>query len=339
MRVVVIGVGHYHATYAPFYLDLLRKHEVEIAAVHDPDALVAEATAARIGSAAYDDVRAMLAEARPDFILGLGRHVDMPAAVEAVIESGIPAIMEKPWGIDPETVAALALRAEAAGAWIATPFSMRYSLWAERCREMVHAGALGGVSNIRFRMVRPGVQRYVDQGCAWMLSKAGAGGGVLLNLGIHGMDLCRWITGEEPVVASAYISNAVFGLDIEDYAHVTLRTPSGALFHVEVGYTYPRDGGADDERVFYSGLKPGATDQGRFGGSVMLRETPEGLEVVTRDGTETVPTPPDMLTSWEGVLVDCIERIQRGGPPPNTPSDLSRAVALVFEAYRVAAVR
>ena len=336
MRAAVIGVGHYHATYPPFYLDLLTQHGAEVVAVHDPDAAVAEATAARLGSAVYGDMRAMLAEARPDFILGLGRHVDMPAVVEAAIDSGIPTIMEKPWGVDPETVAALALRGQKAGAWIAAPLSMRYSLWAQRCREMVQAGSPGGVSNVRFRMVRPGVQRYIDQGCPWMLSKAEAGGGVLLNLGIHGMDLCRWITGEEPAVVSAHVSNAVFDLDIEDYAHVTLQTPSGILFHVEVGYTYPQDGGADDERVFYSRSKPGATDQERVGGGVMLREVPEGVEVVTREGIDTERTPRGMLTSWEGVVVDCIERIREGGPPPNTPTDLSRAVSLVFEAYRVA---
>jgi predicted dehydrogenase len=336
MRAVVIGVGHYHATYAPFYLDLLRRHGVEIVAVHDPDVSVGEATAARIGSVAYTNARTMLAEVRPDFILGLGRHIDMPQTVDVAIESGIPTIMEKPWGVDAATVSALALRAEEAGAWIATPFSMRYGLWAQRCREMVQSGTLGAVSNIRFRMVRPGVQRYVDQGCAWMLSKADAGGGVLLNLGIHGMDLCRWITDEEPIVLSAHVSNAVFGLDIEDYAHVMLQTPSGVLFHVEVGYTYPLDGGADDERVFYSGSRSEATDPGRFGGSVMLHEVPGGLELVTRDGIETVPTPREMLTSWEGVIVDCIERIRQGGPPPNTPTDLSRAVSLVFEAYRIA---
>jgi predicted dehydrogenase len=153
------------------------------------------------------------------------------------------------------------------------------------------------------------------------------------------MDLCRWITGEEPAVVSAHVSNAVFGLDIEDYAHVTLQTPSGVLFHVEVGYTYPRDGGADDERVLYSALKPEAGDHERLGGGVMLREVPRGLEVVTSEGISTEPTPPDMLMSWEGVVVDCIERIRQGGPPPNTSTDLSRAVSLVFEAYRMAGVR
>ena len=200
---------------------------------------------------------------------------------------------------------------------------MRYGLWAHRCREMVQAGSLGGVSSIRFRMIRPGVERYIEQGCPWMLSKADAGGGVLLNLGIHGMDLCRWITDEEPVVVSAHVSNAVFNLDIEDYAHVTLQTPSGILFHVEVGYTYPRDGGSDDERVLFSER-------------AMLRETHDGVEVVTRTGIDAEATPRDMLTSWEGVVVDCLERIQHGHPPPNAPSDLARAVLLVFESYRLA---
>lgn len=318
-------MGHYHATYPPHYLDLLAQHAVDIVAVHDPGADVAEAIATRIGSAPYIDIREMLADTHPDFILGLGRHVDMPATVEAAIDSGIPTIMEKPWGIDPDTVAALAVRAAEAGVWIATPFSMRYSLWAQRCREMVQAGSLGAVSNIRFRMIRPGVQRYIDQGCPWMLSKTEAGGGVLLNLGIHGMDLCRWITGEEPVVVSAHVSNAVFGLDVEDYAHVTLCTPRGILFHVEVGYTYPRDGGADDDHVL-------------FAERAMLRETAEGVQVVTHDGTDIEPTPRDMLTSWEGVLVDCIERIEHGRPPSNAPSDLARAVSLVFDAYRLAGV-
>jgi predicted dehydrogenase len=323
MRAVVIGVGHYHATYPPHYIELLRRRGVEVAAVHDPEEGAAQEVATRLRCAAYGDARAMVSEVRPDFILGLGRHVDMPATVELAIEAGIPTIMEKPWGVDAGTVAALAQRAEDAGAWIATPFSMRYSLWAQRCREMMQAGSLGGISNIRFRMVRPGVERYVEQGCPWMLSKAEAGGGVLLNLGIHGMDLCRWITDEEPVVVSAHVSNAVFGLDVEDYAHVTLQTSSGVLFHVEVGYIYPRDGGADDEHVLFSER-------------AMLRETPEGVEVVTRDGADTELAPRDMLTSWEGVVVDCLERIEHGQPPPNTPSDLARAVSLVFEAYRVA---
>src|SRR5215831_18204363 len=49
----------------------------------------------------------------------------------------------------------------------------------------------------------------------------------------------RYLTGEEPEVVSAVVSRRVQGGEVEDYALATLRTPSGILFHNEVGYTMP----------------------------------------------------------------------------------------------------
>lgn len=38
------------------------------------------------------------------------------------------------------------------------------------------------------------VDRYREQRVEWMLDRRTAGGGALLNLGIHFMDLCRWLS-------------------------------------------------------------------------------------------------------------------------------------------------
>ena len=108
-------------------------------------------------------------------------------------------------------------------------------------------GELGTLSHMLFRFNQPGVQRYIDLGSPWMLSKADAGGGALINLGIHGFDLCRYITGEEPRVVSAVTSHTLHKREVEDYAHVTLRTPSGMVFLNEASYTFP-GGGGDQER-------------------------------------------------------------------------------------------
>ena len=40
-------------------------------------------------------------------------------------------------------------------------------------------------------------------------------------------------------MVSAVVSRRVQGGEVEDYALATLRTPSGILFHNEVGYTMP----------------------------------------------------------------------------------------------------
>jgi len=59
-----------------------------------------------------------------------------------------------------------------------------------------------------------------------MLSKAEAGGGALLNLGFHGFDLCRYITGEEPKVVSAVTNHSIWKREVEDYAFVTSQAPN-----------------------------------------------------------------------------------------------------------------
>src|SRR5690606_31022822 len=122
--------------------------------------------ALRCEAAAYTDVRRMLAEARPDFVVGLGRHHEMPEIFRGLVEAGVPFLMEKPWGTDPGAVRDLARLAEERGAWVATPFSFRYTRWAEVARELRAGNELGRISHIRFRMVRPGVQRYRDQDSA-----------------------------------------------------------------------------------------------------------------------------------------------------------------------------
>ena len=322
-KVAVTGAGHYHAVYPPFYLSLLDKHGAQLVGMADPEPGIARARAAHYGARPYDDYRTMVEETRPDFVLALGRHIDMPATFRFLVASGVPFLMEKPWGIDAETVRELASLAEAKGAWVATPFSMRYSYWARMAREMLVKGELGAVSHVRFRMIRPGVQRYVQQDCAWMLSKAEAGGGVLLNLGVHGFDLCRWLTGEEPEIVSAVVSNAIYGLEIEDYASVTMRTPSGVVFHNEVGYTYPKAGGEDDERKLASE-------------NALLVEEGDGVRLVTHERDELLQAPEGYAANWEGVIADCLGRLERGEPPPNNPRDCARAVALTFEAYRMA---
>ncbi len=321
LRVAVIGVGHYHALYPPFYLDLLAKGGAEIVAVADPSGAVAEAAGRSCGATPYVDYRSMVQMTRPDLVLALGRHVDMPAAFRYLVDSGVPFIAEKPWGTDAETVSDLAALAQSRGAWVATPFSMRYSQWAEASRELIRKRDRDSAAQIVFRMVRPGVSRYLEYGSPWMLNKAEAGGGVLLNLGVHGFDLCRYLTSEEPEVVSSLISNATHGQEVEDYACVILRTPSGVIFHNEVSYTYPRTDGNDDER------KLGTA-------KTLLRATPAGLRVTEAERDEVLPPPAGYVAEWEAFIGDCLTRLRRGEPPPNTPRDTARAVALVFEAYR-----
>jgi predicted dehydrogenase len=323
-RVAVIGAGHYHATLAPFYLRILQAEKLDIVGVHDPDRAIAEDRAKRCGSTPYTDYRAMIDKTKPEFVLSLNRHVDMPGPFRFLVDSGIPFLAEKPWGVDDKTVNELADYAEKKKAWATAPMSFRYSWWAETARKMVRSGELGTISHMLVRFNQPGIQRYIDEGSSWMLSKAEAGGGALLNLGFHGFDLCRYITGEEPKVVSAVTSHSIWKREVEDYAFVTLRTPSGMVFLNEASYTFPTTG-SDSERKI-------AAEK------ALLRATPtgDGIQIIGPGRNETLKAPPDYVGSWAGVVKDCLDRIGRGEPPPSSVRDCARAVSLTFDAYRMA---
>ncbi len=324
-RAAVIDVSHWHAAYDAAYLRVLGELGVEVVGVSDRNIAIAQQRADEYGGRAYSDYRRMIEESQPEFVIALGRHVDMPSTFRYLVETGIPFVMEKPWAIDAATVSSLADLAEAKGTWVAAPFMMRYLPWATTAKRMMEQGEFGTVSHIVFRMIRPTMQRYRDWLSEWMYERRAAGGGALLNLGFHGMDIARFITGEEPEVISAVISNAVHGTEVEDYALATLRTPSGIIIHNEVGYTmptWPKNSSDLEQKV--------------AGEKALLRLVPDGLHILTPERDEVMPSPSTFAPGYPLTIKDCLERIGEGLPPPVPARECARAMALIEDAYRLA---
>ena len=274
-RIAVTEVNHWHSSYDAAYLQVLRGLDVDIVGVSDANAALAEDRARRFESRAFTDYRAMIDETKPDFVVALGRHIDMPVIARFLIDAGIPFMMEKPMGTTAEDVTALADLAEARGAWAAVPFPNRLLPWATRAKAMIEAGEFGRISHVVMRLIRPTMQRYVEWDSPWMWDRELAGGGALLNLGGHGMDLARMLFGPDVSVATAVISNRVHQAQVEDYALATLRSGDGALIHVEVGYTWPTWPENESDLEFKVA-----------GEKATLRVVPDGLQVIGpgRDG-------------------------------------------------------
>ncbi len=268
-RVAAIDVSHWHSAYDAAYLRVLRDLGCDIVGVSDRDERIAKNRAEHFGSAPFTDYRRMIETTKPEFVVALGRHCDMPETFRFLVDAGLPFLMEKPWGTDPDTVAGLARLAAEKGAWVTVPFMVRYSFWAVTVKRMIAAGEFGRISHIVYRGIRPTMRRYVEWDSPWMAEKSQAGGGALLNLGGHGFDIARFVTGEEPEVVSAVLSRQVHGTEVEDYALATMRTPSGILIHNEVGYTMP---------TWPANQTDG--EQKVAGERMLLRQVPAGLQIL-----------------------------------------------------------
>lgn len=321
MRIAFIGVSHWHL---PLYLDpALAEPGLQVVAVSDPDPAVAERVAARIGASAWTDWRALCERERPEFVFVLGRHCDMAEVARHLIAERIPFAIEKPCGLDAREVADLAALAAAAGAFAAVPFVLRQS----QMMQAIHAVAADEpVHYLSFKFVGGSVDRYRQTGCDWMLQRRTSGGGCLLNLGVHFLDLARVLFGPaQPAVVGAVMSNALDGLDTEDHAAVLLRAGAGACL-IETGYTYPAPHMTFDMHFSIR------TARHHF-----AAKDSEALEILTSTQTRDLrPMPMTNVPYYPAFVRDVVARAASGRPPLADLSDMAAVMPMVEAAYAMA---
>ena len=75
---------------------------MEIVGVQDSDQLVAAHRADALGGVpSFTDYQQMVEQLKPDFVIALGRHVDMAMTAHFLLDNEIPFLMEKPMGESP----------------------------------------------------------------------------------------------------------------------------------------------------------------------------------------------------------------------------------------------
>ncbi len=314
MRVAFLGVGHWHT---PFYLNPCRALPgVTIAGVTDPDPARSARVAAHAACPAFPDEATLLAAARPDFVFVLGRHCDMAASVRRVIAAKIPFAVEKPAGLTAAEVAGLAR--DAGTLFAAVPLVFRDSA--------LHRAIAGPVRMASFRFIGGPVSRYLAEDCGWMLRQAEAGGGALLNLGIHFLDLCLALCPEARVIGA---TRARFtpGCEVEEYANVLLEAGEARLA-VETGYLFPAPHSVFD-------LRYSLRDAERY----YSVSSSDALDITDLAGhRQTVPMPTINAPMYPRFVVDVLARAAAGRAPVVGLAALARALSLVEAAYALAPI-
>ncbi|RLE99016.1 MAG: hypothetical protein DRJ63_06575 [Thermoprotei archaeon] len=231
MKIGLIEVSHWHSG---MYIDALVALGENIVAVSDRNELLAKRVADKVKCRYYTDYREMLEREDLDFVFSFGRHVDMPDIIESLIDREIPFNTEKPCGIDYKTVEKLTEKASEKKLFTSVSFVKRISIKVQEILDSLNK--IGEVKYMYFKYITGPPSRYIEWKCPWMLDKKLAGGGCLINLGVHYIDLVHYLTREEAEVKYSLILNKVYELSVEEYALVVLKT-SKTYSVVEVAYT------------------------------------------------------------------------------------------------------
>ncbi|MFC2036531.1 Gfo/Idh/MocA family protein [Chloroflexota bacterium] len=172
----------------------------------------------------------------------------MPIAV-AALESGKHVLCEKPPGRNLEEACQMADAARESGRLLKIGFNHRHhpAIW--KAHELCAQGAIGPVMFIRAVYGHGGRPGYEKE---WRGDAELAGGGELLDQGVHVVDLCRWFMGE--FVGAFGCTGTYFwelgstrpleddhssglGRQLEDNAFVLLRTVDGRIAHWHTSWT------------------------------------------------------------------------------------------------------
>ena len=176
----------------------------------------------------YTDFR-RLADERLDALFVCLPNDAAPEATILGLESGFHVFCEKPPGrtvADIERVIACERRHP--DRKLMYGFNHRHHDSVRAALRIVRAGKMGSVLNMRGVY---GKSKFVSFGAHsdWRVKRAAAGGGILLDQGIHMVDLMRLFAGAEFTDVHSFVSNAFWRHDVEDNAYALMRTASGVV--------------------------------------------------------------------------------------------------------------
>ena len=149
-----------------------------------------------------------------------------PEVTIAGLEKGLHVFCEKPPGRDVEDIArVIRVERQHPNLKLMYGFNHRYHESIQEAQRIVTSGELGSLLNIKGTY---GKSKIVSYESDWRTKRAVAGGGILLDQGIHMVDMMRMFAGDFSEIHS-FISNSHWNHDVEDNAYALMRTASGVV--------------------------------------------------------------------------------------------------------------
>jgi len=208
-----------------------------VAAVADPSP-AARACAEALGFAAFEDAAAMLAAGLCDLVYVAtpnDAHLD---PVRACAAAGIPVLCEKPVAATLDQAEAIAA-AMVDGPLYGTAFDQRHHPAHRAMAAAIADDVIGRPIAVRIVYacwVDPAWRPAGGAADNWRADPVRAGGGAVIDLALHGLDLTQSLLGEPLIALSIALQRRIHAYPVDDGGMLTARSATGVLFQSHVAY-------------------------------------------------------------------------------------------------------
>lgn len=322
LRTAVIGagVGRYHA------MGYEAHPKAELVAICDLNPAAATALGAKHGvTTIFEDYNRMFKEIEVDAVsVCVPNKFHMPVVTDC-LAAGKSVLCEKPLARNAKEGQKMVDAAAKAGKLLMTSFNNRYRPESQILKQYIDQGVLGDIYFAKCGWIR---RNGIPGWGGWFTQKEFAGGGPIIDLGVHMLDLTMWLMGNpEPttVLASAY---SVFGpkmqalgpwgtpntkgkFDVEDMGCAMIKFSGGQTIMLQAGWA----GRIKREHVYSTlqGAEAGASLERVFEIDGVDDSSVDTLELYTQENGVPVnrnlivePDPNMGRLNAVGHFVDCL---------------------------------
>lgn len=280
---------------------------------------------------ALADAEELLARDLDLVFVATPNHVAPHYAISS-LKAGRHVFCEKPPGRSLQDIVDIRA-AEADGGKLMFGFNHRYHPAVLKAKAIVDSGRLGRLVNLRGLYGKSGGRNYP---ASWRNDPSISGGGILLDQGIHMLDLFRFFAGDFEEV-KCFASNGFWQTPVEDNAYVILRGDSGvhALLHSSATlwrHTFRCDITLEEGYLVIEGLLSRSGSYGRERLTVARREFEDEAAAVGNPSEEVTHFDRDL--SWEMEVDTFVTAVREDRPVEvSNSTDALKVMEIITRAY------
>jgi predicted dehydrogenase len=274
MKFGIIGAGNIGTVHTKTLAKLQDK--AETVAITDVYLPLAEERAAehKIGKVYRTSDELLADQDIQAVVIGVPNKYHAPLAIQA-LEAGKHVIIEKPMAVSLEAARDIVRAQRKAQKTVMVPHQMRFEAGARMLKQ--HTDELGHIYNAKAGWFR---RKGIPGWGTWFTRKDDSGGGPLIDIGVHLLDLSLYLMGNPKPVSVSGSTYAEFGphkrgignwgtpnwdgiFDVEDLATALIKMEDGSTLTLEVSWAVNNVIENNGPFVHLMGSKGGASLQGK----------------------------------------------------------------------------
>ncbi|MBQ4159969.1 MAG: Gfo/Idh/MocA family oxidoreductase [Clostridia bacterium] len=168
-------------------------------------------------------------------------------------------LLEKPMGLSVADSQEIAEYCAKKGVKLGVGLMMRFSAYHQKMKALIADGAIGEVVSMRAQFTC----WYPEIPGSWRQDKTKSGGGALMDMGVHCIDLLQYISGLKAKKLTCFAQSQTFNYAVDDSAALLMKMDNGSTAYVDANFNIPDD--AAHCRMEFYGTKGSILAEGTIG--------------------------------------------------------------------------